>query len=103
MLASIIALVYIGLIYFFAAGKTTLLSTLFFALLSFFLFVIPALLSLRAPGSVGLLCLLLGSGGMLVTAGLPAKYLFMLSLLMFLAGVFLVLALLARKALNRGG
>jgi len=99
--ASIIITVYVGLIYFVVTGRTTVLAALFFALLSFFLFVLPALLSLRAPGSIGLLYLLLGSGGMWVMAGLPVKYLFVLSLLLFLAGVFLVLSLLARKAFER--
>jgi hypothetical protein len=93
---------YLGLGYLLIVGKTTLTAALFFAILSFFMFVLPAILSLRMPFSVGIFYLLLGSGGILTTMDLPAKYLFLGSLLLFLAGFFLLLGFFTKKLTGKG-
>lgn len=96
------ALIFVAGIYFFVAGKLTLISLIFLSLLYFFMVFLPAIGAFRMPFSVGSFFLLMGSGFLLFSKGLASNargkdYLFLTSAVFLAMGLLLLLSKFLEK------
>ncbi|MCX7832486.1 MAG: hypothetical protein N2440_06270 [Actinobacteria bacterium] len=96
-----------SLIYLLLVGKINAASAVFSAAIIFFLIVLPLILSLRMPGSIGIFFLIIGSGVFVASLKLEAsakgKNFFVgASTALIISGILLILSLLAEKISRKG-